>query len=82
MFIELTKKHLEFREVTPALITAFIDKIIVHEPEQKRGPNRNQFVEIIFNFVGPVEIDEVFAKKVADEYFVQKKNEVALKVAQ
>ncbi|MCL2387061.1 MAG: DUF4368 domain-containing protein, partial [Defluviitaleaceae bacterium] len=56
-FIELTKQHLEFREVTPALINAFIDKIIVHEPEKKRGANRNQFVEVIFNFVGPVEID-------------------------
>jgi len=40
--------------LTPAIVHEFIDRIIVHEPEQARG-DRRQKVEIIYNNIGAVD---------------------------
>jgi hypothetical protein len=45
--------------LTPAIANALIDKIIVFEPDKKRGNDRQQRSESVYRFVGPFDaIDE------------------------
>jgi DNA invertase Pin-like site-specific DNA recombinase len=46
----------EIEKLTPAIVHEFIDKIIVHEPEQARG-NRRQEVEIVYHRIGKFDLD-------------------------
>jgi NifB/MoaA-like Fe-S oxidoreductase len=46
----------EIEKLTPAIVHEFIDKIIVHEPEQARG-NRRQVVEIVYHRIGKFDLD-------------------------
>jgi len=54
-FIEIVKRHTDFSELTPKMITEYIDKIIVYEAERIDG-DRVQKVEIYLNFVGKFDI--------------------------
>jgi hypothetical protein len=54
-FIEIVKRHTDFSELTPQMITEYIDKIIVYEAERIDG-DRVQKVEIYLNFVGKFDI--------------------------
>ena len=54
-FAALIEKYVDIPELTPAIVNEFIKKIIVHAPGKSDG-KRIQKVEIIFNFVGEVEI--------------------------
>ena len=54
-FIEIVKRHTDFSELTPQMITEYIDKIIVYEAERIDG-DRLQKVEIYLNFVGKFDI--------------------------
>lgn len=47
----MVNRYTEIEKLTPAIVHEFIDRIIVHEPEQARG-DRRQKVEIIYNNVG------------------------------
>ncbi len=51
-FITLAKKYTDFGELTPLMVSKFIDKIIVHESNGIRGLGRKQKIEIYFNFIG------------------------------
>lgn len=51
-FITLAKKYADFEELTPLMVSEFIDKIIVHESNGIRGFGRKQKIEIYFNFIG------------------------------
>jgi len=51
------KKHLAFEELTPTLLNTFISRIIIHAPDKSSG-KRVQKIEIVYNFVGKVEIPE------------------------
>ena len=51
-FITLAKRYADFEELTPQMISEFIDKIIVHESNGVRGFGRKQKIEIYFNFIG------------------------------
>ena len=42
-------------ELTPTMVNEFVKKIIVHEADNSSG-KRVQKIEIIFNFVGQVDI--------------------------
>jgi len=46
----------EIEKLTPAIVHEFIDKIIIHEPEQARG-NRRQEVEIVYHRIGKVNLE-------------------------
>jgi len=50
-FMELVKKHTEFKEFSPLLLNEFIEKIIVHEADKNTG-KRIQNVDIHLNFIG------------------------------
>ena len=51
-FITLAKKYADFEELTPLMVSEFVDKIIVHESNGIRGFGRKQKIEIYFNFIG------------------------------
>ena len=50
----MVRRYTTIEELTPAIVHEFIDRIIVHEPEQARG-DRRQKVEIIYNNIGAVD---------------------------
>ena len=54
-FAALVEKYVDIPELTTAIVNEFVKKIIVHEADKSSG-HRRQTVEIIFNFVGSVEI--------------------------
>lgn len=53
-FLSVVHRYTEIETLTPAIVHEFIDRIIVHEPEQARG-DRRQKVEIIYNNIGAVD---------------------------
>ena len=54
-FLSIVQRYTSIKELTPAIANEFIDRIIVHEPEKKRGNARTQKIEIIYNGVGSFE---------------------------
>lgn len=50
-FLAVVRKYTEVKELTPAIIHEFIDKIIIHQPDSPHK-NRVQKVEIIYNNIG------------------------------
>ncbi|WP_409967772.1 recombinase family protein [Bengtsoniella intestinalis] len=56
-FVALVKRHAQFDTLTPALINAFVEKILVHEPVGI-GYKRTQDIEIFFTFVGKIHIPD------------------------
>ena len=54
-FAALVEKYVDIPELITAIVNEFIKKIIVHEADKSSG-HRRQTVEIIFNFVGQIEI--------------------------
>ena len=53
-FLSVVRKYTEIEELSAAIVHEFIDRIVIHNPEQARG-NRRQKVEIIYNNIGAVE---------------------------
>lgn len=53
--IAVTKKYTRIDELTPEILNAFVDKIVVHEREKKDG-KRTQAVDIYYSYVGIVGI--------------------------
>ena len=53
--IAVTKKYTRIDELTPEILNAFVDKIVVHEREKKDG-KRTQTVDIYYSYVGIVDI--------------------------
>ena len=56
-FVALVEKYSDFEELTPEMLRSFIDKVLVHEKQIVDGKKR-QTIEIIYNFVGAVEIPD------------------------
>ena len=54
-FMALVNKYVDIPELTQAMVSEFIQKIIVYAPFQSDG-HRVQNVEIVFNFVGELSI--------------------------
>ncbi len=54
-FLCLVEKYSSVEELTPEIIRSFVDKIIVHEKRKENGHYRQE-VEIVYNFIGAVEI--------------------------
>jgi len=62
-FLELTRRYREFSELTPAMLHEFVDRIEIHEREDKRAIVTTQRVDVYLNFIGtyspPVEALEI-----------------------
>ena len=56
-FLCLVEKYSSIEELTPEIIRSFVDKIIVHEKRKENGHYRQE-VEIVYNFIGAVEIPD------------------------
>ena len=54
-FIKLIKKYKRPAELTKEMACELIDKIVVHEAEGKK-PNRQQQVDIYYNFIGQFDL--------------------------
>ena len=51
-FVRLVKKYRDFEELTTPMLNDFIEKVVIHEAEGGRTKDRNQQVDIYFNFIG------------------------------
>ena len=56
-FVSLVDKYSDFKELTPEIMRAFIDKVLIYEKEKIDGYYKHT-IEIIYNFVGAVEIPD------------------------
>ena len=56
-FVSLVDKYSDFKELTPEILRAFIDKVLIYE-KQKVDWYYKHTIEIIYNFVGAVEIPD------------------------
>ena len=64
--IAVTKKYTRIDELTPEILNAFVDKIVIHEREKKDG-KRTQQIDIYYSYVGIVDILDLC------QYFEHKK---------
>lgn len=71
-FAALVEKYVDIPELTPTIVNEFIKKIIVHAPDKSSG-KRTQKVEIIFNFVGEVEISALSKPVIVESAYGRKK---------
>ena len=53
--IAVTKKYTRIDELTPEILNAFVDKIVIHERE-KRDRKRTQKINIYYSYVRIVDI--------------------------
>ena len=56
-FLAIVEKYSDFKELTPEILRAFVDKVLIHEKQKIDGHYRHT-IEIIYNFVGAVEIPD------------------------
>ena len=56
-FVSLVDKYSDFGELTPEILRAFIDKVLIYEKQKIDGYYKHT-IEIIYNFVGAVEIPD------------------------
>ena len=56
-FLCLVEKYSSIEELTPEIIRSFVDRIIVHEKRKENGHYRQE-IEIVYNFIGAVEIPD------------------------
>ncbi len=75
-FIAIVKKYTDFTELTPSMITEFIEKVVVHEADKSSG-EREQQVDIYLNFIGKFEVpaQETTAEELAEEEARREKRE-------
>src|SRR5699024_9724744 len=53
--LKLTERHAAFTDLTPAILNEFINRIEVHERDQKRARYAIQHISIYFNYIGRFE---------------------------
>ena len=70
--LSLVEKYVDIPKLTTVIVNEFIKKIIVHEADKSSG-KRRQTIEIIFNFVGQVDIPVLTAPVVTESSTKQKK---------
>ena len=64
-FMMLIYKYNSFEELTPEILRAFIEKVVVHEKTKVDGHYR-QTVEIFYNFVGAID-RPIWGNELTDE---------------
>jgi len=69
--IAVTKKYTRINELTPEILTAFVDKIVIHEREKKDG-KRTQQIDIYYSYVGIVDIPTDEEMREMEREYVQR----------
>jgi len=59
-FLQLTKRYINFTELTTPMLYEFIEKVVVHERVKEGRYTKSQKIDIHFNFVGLVELPEAY----------------------
>ena len=58
-FLDTAKKYTDIRELTPEILRTFIQKIVIHEREQKHTKNAPQQIDIYYRYLGSLaDVDE------------------------
>ncbi|GFH43038.1 recombinase [Lactococcus hodotermopsidis] len=60
-FIKIVKKYTEMTELTTEIVNSLISKIVIHRPENIPR-SKITIVEIHYNFVGELDLDELLGK--------------------
>ena len=53
----IVKRYSDFEELTPEILRAFVDKIIIYE-KQKVDGHYTHTIEIIYNLVGAIDLPD------------------------
>ena len=56
-FMAIVKRYSDFEELTPEILRAFVDKIIIYEKQKVDGHIRHT-IEIVYNFVEAIELPD------------------------
>ena len=56
-FMAIVKKYSDFEELTPEILRAFVDQIIIYEKQKVDGHIRHT-IEIVYNFVEAIELSD------------------------
>ena len=56
-FMAIVKRYSDFEELTPEILRAFVDKIIIYEKQRVDGHIRHT-IEIVYNFVEAIELPD------------------------
>ena len=56
-FVSLVDKYSDIKELIPEIVRAFIDKVLIYEKQKVDGHYRHM-IEIMYNFIGAVEISD------------------------
>ena len=56
-FMAIVKRYSDFEELTPEILRAFVDKIIIYEKQKVDGHIRH-IIEIVYNFVEAIELPD------------------------
>ncbi len=56
-FMAIVKRYSDFEELTPEILRAFVDKVIIYEKQKVDGHIRHT-IEIIYNFVEAIELPD------------------------
>ena len=51
-FLDTAKKYTDIKELTPEILRTFVQKIVIHEREQKHTRNAPQQIDIHFRYLG------------------------------
>ncbi len=65
-FLALVKKYQPIRELTPAMINEFVDKVLVHEGTG-RGADRCVEIEIYLNYIGQFKLPAAQPEELTEE---------------
>jgi hypothetical protein len=71
-FLELANRYTDFDVLTPEMLYAFVDKVIVYEADRSSG-ERRQTVDIHLNFVGNFKTPEAMREPTQEEIEAEKK---------
>ena len=56
-FMAIVKMYSDFEELTPEILRAFVDRVIIHEKIKIDGHYAHT-IEIIYNFVGAIDLPD------------------------
>ena len=75
--IAVTRKYTRIDGLTPEVLNAFVDKIVIHEREKKDG-KRTQQIDIYYSYVGIVDIPtDKEMREMEKEYMYRTKRQTA-----
>ena len=65
-FLDTAKRYTDIKELTPEILRTFVQKIVIHEREQKHTKNAPQQIDIYYRYLGsPADVDESEPEKTA-----------------